>query len=299
MSCPNQCGLIADGLARTHLADHLLNDCPLLQVPCRNTTCTQAVARRDLDRHVETCGETPVACENKAAGCAATPLRKDVVSHAGLCDYAMIPCEQRANGCRDSMLRRELAEHTLTCAFLKVPCGNAGCAKTFLRKDLAAHMERECDQRTLLCTQGCGAPMKACEARSHNCVASLRTALTASEAALASSQQQLQLTREAAQAQFQAVDDDVATLQARLAEQSDRLEALVCLLGRAVGDHHNLGRALNEPASILADARRKGKVCCQTRVYLSNLRVMRARCDVACEALSRCRPRRRRRCLFL
>ena len=95
----------------------------------------------------------------------ATPLRKDEAAHCAKCDYAIVPCDSKANGCREIMVRNLLADHTSKCLFLKVPCGNSGCSKTFLRKDLAGHMERECEQRTLICTSGCGAPMKACEAR--------------------------------------------------------------------------------------------------------------------------------------
>lgn len=257
--CPNKCGQVPVGIARDQLAGHLEKDCPLLLVPCANASCVEQVARKNLASHVEACPETPVGCEHKNNGCAATPLRKQAADHGSKCDYAMIPCEQRASGCRESFLRRQLAEHNKSCEFFRVPCGNQGCGKLFMRKELATHMDRECDQRTLLCTKGCAAAMRACEAHAHNCVATLRSVLATAEASLQAQALALKETQEAAHTQLAAKDAEVAELKQGLRDQGEKLEALVVLLARAVGEHHGLQRALLETGAVLADARRRGR----------------------------------------
>ena len=198
-------------------------------------------------------------CANKGNGCSATPLRKSEGDHLSKCDYAIISCEQKSSGCRESFVRRQLAEHNKVCEYFSVPCTNQGCSKKFLRKDLAAHMERECDQRIILCTKGCAASMRACEAHTHNCVASLRSALSSTGAALEAQSKLLHETREVAHEQLAIKDEEITSLKKGLREQNEKLEALVVLLQRAVGEHHGLSRALNDTASVLNDAKRRGK----------------------------------------
>ena len=98
----------------------------------------------------------------------------------------------------------------------------------------------------------------ACEAHTHNCVASLRSALSTTEAALQAQTQALADTRVVAHEQLAAKEAEVQELKKGLREQGDKLEALVALLQRAVGDHHGLQRALLETGAVLADSRRRG-----------------------------------------
>jgi hypothetical protein len=228
----------------------------MLPVCCENSSCSELTARGTLAEHVLVCPETPVSCPHTSMGCTATPLRKSKDDHAAHCDFAIVPCESKGSGCQETLARGKLAEHNTACSFFRVPCQNEGCGKTFMRKDLAGHMERECDQRKLACTSGCSATMKACESRTHNCVAALRVAMTGLEGSLAASNRLLKETREAAHAELLARDEAIARLETQAREQGDKLEALVVLLNRALGEHHSLGKALNDPAGVLLAGRR-------------------------------------------
>ncbi len=129
VSCTKKCG---EKMLRKDLQDHEENKCPNRRVPCQY--CNRDVMHKEITAksHLDKCLLFPISCPNN--------------------------CEH------EQMQRKNLARHQKVCPLEPVKClfFEAGCTKTILRKNLAAHKASNKDRHLeLVMTETARSKLKA------------------------------------------------------------------------------------------------------------------------------------------
>ena len=176
VECWNMCGVI---LKRSEMTDHCEEVCLNRTVKC--THCKEEMLYMEIETHFTVCPEFPLLCLNE---CIKSIIRKEMDSHIeNDCPNTIVLC---ANGCGSKFKRskllihcekncqhrkvncthckvvlqyKEIDSHLTTCPELPLLCPNE-CMKTFPRKEMNSHIEKDCPNTLVHCMNGCGLKMK-------------------------------------------------------------------------------------------------------------------------------------------
>lgn len=132
---------------------------------CRNVTkgCIWEGSLGDLDKHINVCSFTLIACPNKCSYIA----RKDVEEHLKDCPNREHPCEHCGERGRYADIT---GHHQVFCDQKVIPCGNDGCDELVKRKDITKHVTDTCEHAVISCKYkriGCHVKMKRRDMREH------------------------------------------------------------------------------------------------------------------------------------
>ncbi|XP_062500924.1 TNF receptor-associated factor 3-like isoform X2 [Corticium candelabrum] len=108
--------------------------------------CDWSGEHRLLQKHIDTCSYTLVACSNP--GCLAEVTKSELQQHVDIfCDFRFVNCPY----CNETMTAKELTDHISSCLKAPVICPNE-CedGKTMNRENLASHMEI-CPKKVVTC----------------------------------------------------------------------------------------------------------------------------------------------------
>ena len=139
---------------RQLLEIHKRESCLFTMVPCAESSCSEAIMRKDLGRHneicmsredeCEMCGSSVKAADMKARASRSLPF-KDVLTFSFLQAHSNRCLEQEINcpSCSASLKRSQIEDHALQCPKAIVKCDHSqyGCHWAGDRQGLPAHIQ--------------------------------------------------------------------------------------------------------------------------------------------------------------
>uniref|UniRef100_A0A0G4HAT3 TRAF-type domain-containing protein n=1 Tax=Chromera velia CCMP2878 TaxID=1169474 RepID=A0A0G4HAT3_9ALVE len=128
-----------------------------IQWKCLNfeTGCGFVGVKKHLEEHIDLhCPLQETGCPFK--GCTERVIRRDMSTHTDVCLFRPIPC----SFCAENVALYQMTTHLKGCAEVPLDCPK-NCGKKPLRKQLAYHLEHECEEAEVdCCVPGCCLKMK-------------------------------------------------------------------------------------------------------------------------------------------
>ena len=118
--------------------------------PDSGRLCDREQTERDCSRAVRVCGLPGDA--NPGDACLARVRAGDVEAHAASCAFQLVPCSRRDLGCTRAVRRKHAEAHFRLCEYRPFACPNRPrCAPRGLRRDVEAHLRKECAWEIVPC----------------------------------------------------------------------------------------------------------------------------------------------------
>ena len=150
------CVYCKSDILRKNFAKHTNDECDLIPIECP-IGCGKMIQKKNVQFHREhNCLEYVVKCTN--GSCDETMKRKYLSHHYNVqCQYTLIKCKY----CNKTQkLRKNMELHFEKCMFYKVKC-TKNCGKLIMRKNLKNHLENECDEIMMKCSNhSCSVKLK-------------------------------------------------------------------------------------------------------------------------------------------
>lgn len=123
------------------------------EVPCPQCGQEIVLIKCFPDKAVETMvAKATVSCSGP--GCTWKGLGIHYQAHVEECAFILVDCPNSASGCTERMQRSKVDQHAHSCKFSPAACEWCGKMIPALNKD--THLETDCDDVMVSCSNGCG-----------------------------------------------------------------------------------------------------------------------------------------------